>query len=65
MQSSSVLTAAARFPTSVHAVARESQASAEHAHDKQAVVTFNRFCLRVVEAVANRPTRPTWNPDSF
>jgi Zn-dependent M28 family amino/carboxypeptidase len=33
--------------------------------DKQAAVDFNRLYLRVVEAVANRATRPAWNRDSF
>ena len=33
--------------------------------DKQAAVDFNRIYLKVVEAVANRPTRPQWNSDSF
>jgi Zn-dependent M28 family amino/carboxypeptidase len=33
--------------------------------DKQAAVDFNRVYVQVVEAVANRPTRPAWNPDSF
>jgi hypothetical protein len=33
--------------------------------DKQAAVEFNRIYVRVVEAVANRPTRPAWNSDSF
>ena len=33
--------------------------------DLQAAADFNRLYLRVVEAVANRPTRPQWNPDSF
>jgi Zn-dependent M28 family amino/carboxypeptidase len=33
--------------------------------DKQAAVDFNRVYVAVVEAVANRPTRPAWNSDSF
>jgi len=33
--------------------------------DKQAAVQFNRIYLKLVEAVANRPTRPRWNDDSF
>jgi Zn-dependent M28 family amino/carboxypeptidase len=33
--------------------------------DKQAAVDFNRLYLKVVEAVANRATRPSWNSDSF
>jgi Zn-dependent M28 family amino/carboxypeptidase len=33
--------------------------------DKQAAVDFNRLYVKVVEAVANRPTRPAWNADSF
>ncbi|MGH9347036.1 MAG: M28 family metallopeptidase [Vicinamibacterales bacterium] len=33
--------------------------------DKQAAVDFNRLYLAVVEAVANRPTRPAWNGNSF
>ena len=33
--------------------------------DKQAAVDFNRLYLKVVEAVANRATRPSWNNDSF
>lgn len=33
--------------------------------DKQAAVDFNRVYLRLLEAVANRPTRPSWNKDSF
>jgi Zn-dependent M28 family amino/carboxypeptidase len=33
--------------------------------DKQAAVDFNRLYLKVVEAVANRATRPAWNTDSF
>ncbi len=33
--------------------------------DKQAAVDFNRLYLKVVEAVANRATRPSWNDDSF
>jgi Zn-dependent M28 family amino/carboxypeptidase len=33
--------------------------------DKQAALDFNRLYLKLVEAVANRPTRPAWNPDSF
>jgi Zn-dependent M28 family amino/carboxypeptidase len=33
--------------------------------DKQAAVVLNRLYLKVVEAVANRPTRPAWSSDSF
>ena len=33
--------------------------------DKQSAVDFNRLYLKVVEAVANRATRPAWNTDSF
>jgi Zn-dependent M28 family amino/carboxypeptidase len=33
--------------------------------DKQAAVDFNRVYAAVVEAVANRPTRPAWNKESF
>jgi Zn-dependent M28 family amino/carboxypeptidase len=33
--------------------------------DKPAAVAFNRVYARLVEAVANRPTRPRWNADSF
>ena len=33
--------------------------------DKQAAVDFNRLYLKVVEAVASRPTRPAWSTDSF
>lgn len=33
--------------------------------DKQAAIDFNRLYLKVVEAVANRGTRPAWNRDSF
>jgi Zn-dependent M28 family amino/carboxypeptidase len=33
--------------------------------DKQAAVDFNRLYLKVVEAVANRATRPSWNDSSF
>ena len=33
--------------------------------DRQAAVDFNRFYMSLVEAVANRPTRPSWNSDSF
>jgi hypothetical protein len=33
--------------------------------DLQAAVDFNRFYLALVEAVANRPTRPSWNSNSF
>jgi hypothetical protein len=33
--------------------------------DRQAAVDFNRVYLGVVEAVANRPTRPAWNRESF
>ena len=33
--------------------------------DRQAAVDFNRVFTSVMEAVANRPTRPSWNQDSF
>ena len=33
--------------------------------DRQAAVDFNRIYAKVVEAVANRATRPQWNADSF
>jgi Zn-dependent M28 family amino/carboxypeptidase len=33
--------------------------------DKRAAVDFNHLYVKVVEAVANRPTRPAWNNDSF
>ena len=33
--------------------------------DKQSAIDFNRLYLKVVETVANRPTRPSWNTDSF
>jgi hypothetical protein len=33
--------------------------------DKQAAIEFNRVYLQLLEAVANRPTRPAWNKDSF
>lgn len=33
--------------------------------DLKAAADFNRLYLSVVEAVANRPTRPQWNADSF
>jgi hypothetical protein len=33
--------------------------------DRDAAAAFNRLYLRVVEEVANRSTRPQWNPDSF
>jgi Zn-dependent M28 family amino/carboxypeptidase len=33
--------------------------------DKQAAADFNRLYLKVLEAVANRATRPSWNRDSF
>jgi hypothetical protein len=33
--------------------------------DKQAAVDFNRMYSKLVEAVANRGTRPTWNKESF
>jgi Zn-dependent M28 family amino/carboxypeptidase len=33
--------------------------------DRQAAEDFGRVYLAVVEEVANRPTRPKWNPDSF
>jgi len=33
--------------------------------DVQAAADFNRLYARLVEEVANRPTRPRWNEDSF
>ncbi|MFN2445544.1 MAG: M28 family metallopeptidase [Vicinamibacterales bacterium] len=33
--------------------------------DRQAAAEFNRVYLLVIEEVANRPTRPRWNEDSF
>jgi Zn-dependent M28 family amino/carboxypeptidase len=33
--------------------------------DFKAAADFNRFYLAIVESVANRPTRPRWNDDSF
>jgi Zn-dependent M28 family amino/carboxypeptidase len=33
--------------------------------DRQAAEDFNRLYVALVEAVANRPTRPAWNGDSF
>ncbi len=33
--------------------------------DRQAAADFNKIYVALVEAVANRPTRPTWNSDSF
>jgi Zn-dependent M28 family amino/carboxypeptidase len=33
--------------------------------DKQAAVEFNNVYMHLLEAVANRPTRPAWNKDSF
>jgi hypothetical protein len=33
--------------------------------DRQAAVEFNRVYVKLLEAVANRPTRPRWNDDSF
>jgi len=33
--------------------------------DKQAAVEFNRIYVKLLEAVANRPTRPAWNASSF
>lgn len=33
--------------------------------DKQAAVAFNRIYAKLLEAVANRPSRPRWNADSF
>ena len=33
--------------------------------DRQAAADFGRVFLKVVESVANRPTRPQWNSDSF
>ena len=33
--------------------------------DKQAAVDFTRLYVKVVEAVANRASRPSWNRDSF
>ncbi|HET6761109.1 MAG TPA: M28 family peptidase [Gemmatimonadaceae bacterium] len=31
----------------------------------QAAADFNRLYLRIVEEIANRPTRPRWNSDSY
>ncbi|HEY6220685.1 MAG TPA: M28 family metallopeptidase [Gemmatimonadaceae bacterium] len=33
--------------------------------DRQSAEDFNKVYVALVEAVANRPTRPAWNPDSF
>ena len=33
--------------------------------DFEAAADFNRLYLAIVESVANRPTRPRWNADSF
>jgi hypothetical protein len=33
--------------------------------DRQAAAGFNRFSLALVQAIANRPTRPAWNEKSF
>jgi Zn-dependent M28 family amino/carboxypeptidase len=33
--------------------------------DRKAAEDFNRVYVAVLEAVANRPTRPAWNSDSF
>lgn len=33
--------------------------------DRQAAEDFNKVYVALVEAVANRPTRPAWNRDSF
>jgi hypothetical protein len=33
--------------------------------DRQAAADFNKVYIALVEAVANRPTRPAWNDDSF
>ena len=33
--------------------------------DRQAAEDFGKVFLKVVEAIANRPTRPQWNSDSF
>jgi Zn-dependent M28 family amino/carboxypeptidase len=33
--------------------------------DRQCAEDFNRVYVALVEAVANRPTRPAWNADSF
>jgi Zn-dependent M28 family amino/carboxypeptidase len=33
--------------------------------DLKAAADFNKLYLSIVEAVANRPTRPQWNADSF
>ena len=33
--------------------------------DRQAAEDFGRIYVEVVAAVANRPTRPAWNGDSF
>ena len=33
--------------------------------DRQAAEDFNKVYVALVETVANRPTRPAWNEDSF
>jgi Zn-dependent M28 family amino/carboxypeptidase len=33
--------------------------------DRQAAEDFNKVYIALVEAVANRPTKPSWNSDSF
>jgi hypothetical protein len=33
--------------------------------DKQATVDFNCVYVDLLEAIANRPTRPSWNDTSF
>ena len=33
--------------------------------DRQSAEDFNKVYVALVEAVANRPTRPAWNRDSF
>jgi Zn-dependent M28 family amino/carboxypeptidase len=33
--------------------------------DRQSAEDFNKVYVALLEAVANRPTRPAWNPDSF
>jgi Zn-dependent M28 family amino/carboxypeptidase len=33
--------------------------------DREAAARFNRIYVKLVEAVANRPSRPRWNADSF
>jgi Zn-dependent M28 family amino/carboxypeptidase len=33
--------------------------------DRQSAEDFNKVYLALIEAVANRPTKPAWNKDSF